>query len=68
VAYYIRNDKLHANVQMRSNDVVFGFKNDVAWAQHVLENLAEDLGVAPGTIHWQVANLHVYERHFNLVK
>jgi thymidylate synthase len=68
VTYYIRNGELQAVVQMRSNDVVFGYKNDYAWQQHVLELLADDLEIAPGFITWQVQNLHVYERHFDLVK
>ena len=68
VTYYIRNEELQAVVQMRSNDVVFGYKNDIAWQQHVLECLAEDLAIEPGFIQWQVQNLHVYERHFHLVK
>ena len=68
VTYYIRNDELQAVVQMRSNDVVFGYKNDYAWQQTVLENMANDLGIDPGFITWQVQNLHVYERHFHLVK
>tara|TARA_B100000902_G_C27086751_1_gene801735 strand:- start:214 stop:876 length:663 start_codon:yes stop_codon:yes gene_type:complete len=68
VTYYIRNDELQAVVQMRSNDVVFGYKNDYAWQQYILESLANDLGIQPGFITWQVQNLHVYERHFHLVK
>ena len=68
VCYYIRNEELQAVVQMRSNDVVFGYKNDYAWQQYVLESLANDLGIQPGFITWQVQNLHVYERHFHLVK
>lgn len=68
VTYYIRNDELQSVVQMRSNDVVFGYKNDYAWQQYVLKTLARDLGIKPGFIHWQVQNLHVYERHFHLVK
>jgi thymidylate synthase len=68
VTYYIRNNKLQSVVQMRSNDVVFGYKNDYAWQQYVLKTLARDLGIKPGFIHWQVQNLHVYERHFHLVK
>jgi thymidylate synthase len=68
VTYYIRNDELQCVVQMRSNDVVFGYKNDYAWQQYVLNTLAKDLGVKPGFITWQVQNLHVYERHFHLVK
>ena len=68
VTYYIRNNELQSVVQMRSNDVVFGYKNDIAWQQHVLESLANDLNIEPGFIQWQVQNLHVYERHFHLVK
>lgn len=68
VTYYIRNGELQAVVQMRSNDVVFGYKNDYAWQQYVLKTLASDLGIEAGAIQWQVQNLHVYERHFNLVK
>ena len=77
VTYYIRNDKLHCVVQMRSNDVVFGYKNDYAWQLSILEELAEDYNqckseitepISCGDIIWQVQNLHVYERHFDLVK
>jgi len=68
VTYYIRNDELQSVVQMRSNDVVFGYKNDYAWQQYVLKQLAADLDIEPGYIIWQVQNLHVYERHFHLVK
>ena len=73
VTYYVRNGKLHCVVQMRSNDVVFGYKNDYAWQKEVLEMLRADLyfegiELKEGDIHWQVQNLHVYERHFDLVK
>ena len=86
VTYYIRNGKLDAVVQMRSNDVVFGYKNDYAWQLHVLKIMSEDINasrksgrdigicdldaedISIGTITWQVQNLHVYERHFDLVK
>ena len=68
VTYYIRNDRLNCVVQMRSNDVVFGYKNDFAWQQFVLNELAEELSVESGDIVWQAQNLHVYERHFDLVK
>ena len=73
VTYYIRDNMLHAAVQMRSNDVIFGYRNDYAWQRHVQEKLQTDLyyeGIKTdlGYIHWQVQNLHVYERHFDLVK
>ncbi len=68
VTYYIRDDVLHCVVQMRSNDVIFGYRNDYAWQEYVLCELADELGVDDGEIYWQVQNLHVYERHFDLVK
>lgn len=78
VTYYIRDGILHAVVQMRSNDVIYGYKNDYAWQRHVLEKLCWDYNnedrwvngntIKPGNLHWQVQNLHVYERHFHLVK
>ncbi len=67
VTYYIRDEVLHCVVQMRSNDVIFGYKNDYAWQLFVLSMLASDLGIEMGNIYWQVQNLHVYERHFNLI-
>lgn len=70
--YYIRKNKLHVVVQMRSNDLIFGYRNDYAWSKYVLESLQRDLksslDVELGNIYWQVQNLHVYSRHFHLVK
>ena len=77
VTYYIRDGKIHCVVQMRSNDVVFGYKNDYAWQLHVLEDMVKDYNdckqgtydeIKVGDIIWQVQNLHVYERHFHLVE
>lgn len=67
VQYLIRDGALDAVVQMRSNDAIFGYKNDFAWQKHVLEKLATDLGVPAGNIHWQVGSLHIYARHYYLV-
>jgi len=77
VTYYINdNGELDAVVQMRSNDIVYGYKNDYAWQKYVLDSMVESYNffqeedefiIKPGTIVWQVQNLHMYERHFNLV-
>ena len=77
--FYIRDGILSMVSQMRSNDVVFGYKNDYAWAQHLMDmfvsrwNLMADATgehyeIEKGMLTWQVMNLHVYERHFDLVK
>lgn len=68
VQYFIRNNKLIAHVSMRSNDVVFGYNNDYAWQKHVCDSLCERLEVKLDKIIWNVGSLHVYERHFDLIK
>jgi len=67
VQYLIRDNRLNAVVQMRSNDVVYGYRNDYAWQDYVLDKMANELKVARGDIYWNVGSLHVYERHFDLV-
>lgn len=67
VQYLIRDGALHAVVQMRSNDAIFGYKGDRAWQQHVLEKLAAELNVPVGNLYWNVGSLHVYARHYYLV-
>lgn len=74
VQYLIRDGEVNAVVSMRSNDVVFGFRNDYAWQKHVLDKLVADLNEGDpsreyeaGTIIWNVGSLHVYARHFYLV-
>ena len=69
VQYMIRDGQLVAIVQMRSNDVVFGYRNDYAWQKYVADELSADLELSrEPKIIWQVGNLHVYERHFDKVK
>jgi len=75
VQYLIRDDQLHALVGMRSNDAVYGYKNDLAWQKVVLGRLVETLNVAiefepveMGDIIWSAGSLHVYERHFPLLE
>jgi len=46
---------------------VFGYKNDRAWQQHVLEKMANDLSIEPGDLLWNAGSLHVYSRHYHLV-
>lgn len=67
VNYFQRNKVLHAVVQMRSNDVVFGYRNDYAWQKYALCLLCDELRFAPGDIIWQAASLHIYPRHHRLV-
>lgn len=73
VQYVIREGAVHAIVRMRSNDAVFGFKNDRNWQQHVLEKLTAELNADLGSnyevgkLYWHAGSLHVYARHYHLV-
>lgn len=72
--YYLRDGKLHASVFMRSNDAVFGYKNDYAWQRYVQQELLNAINGRRGTVyalgnlHWNAGSLHVYERHFKFVE
>jgi len=73
VQYLIRDNLLHVVVQMRSNDIVFGYRNDWAWHKYVQELVVQDLAdhdifVKPGAIVWNAASLHIYDRHFYLLE
>ena len=77
--FYIRDGILMMVSQMRSNDAIFGYKNDYAWAQYLMDKFVaqwnqqcklpgnKHFTIQKGMLTWQVMNLHVYERHFNLV-
>ena len=61
-------------VNIRSNDAVFGFDNDVLWFKYVQEKLADDLTkelgkeINVGEMYWNAGSLHVYERHFKFLE
>lgn len=67
VQYLIRDGAVHSVVQMRSNDSIFGYRNDRAWQQHVLARVAKDVSLPMGNLYWNVGSLHVYERHYYLI-
>ena len=74
VQYLYRDGKIHAIVNMRSNDAIFGYNNDYAWQEYVLKRFVEDVRqhyhgakIEQGNIYWNAASLHVYENHFDLL-
>lgn len=67
VQYMIRDNKLEVVVQMRSNDVVFGYRNDYAWQKYIANVVCLELNVELGNIYWNVGSMHVYERHFKFI-
>jgi hypothetical protein len=69
VQYFIRNNKLRCIVSMRSNDSVYGFKNDYHWQRYVQLKLLNELqpyypNLEADVIDWSAGSLHVYPRHF----
>ena len=66
--YLIRDGKLVSIVSMRSNDAIYGFKNDAAWQMYIHQLIADELLVEKGDLIWNAGSLHVYERHFDLVR
>lgn len=64
--------RLHIIAQMRSMDAVFGYRADYSMWDDLMKRLLIDLNnrgrdVRRGHITFQVANLHVYPRHFELL-
>jgi deoxycytidylate deaminase len=67
VCYYLRGGEVSAVVQMRSNDAIFGYRNDLAWQLYALYGVAEAVGARPGEVYWQAGSLHIYPRHYQAV-
>lgn len=66
-------DKLHIVAQMRSMDAVWGYRADYSMWDDLMERLLGELSMVypeltRGDITFQVANLHVYPRHFALLE
>ena len=73
VQFFVRNNKLHLGVNMRSNDLVYGLCNDVftfsLFQQLMLNELNQvGLGLELGSYFHHAGSLHVYERHFGMIE
>lgn len=66
--FFIRDNKLISIVSFRSNDAIFGYRNDLQWMKYVHKKLSTDLEVGLGDMHWHAESLHIYPRHHGLVK
>jgi thymidylate synthase len=72
VQYLIRDNKVSAIVNMRSNDAWAGYRNDYAWQFYMLSLVTNRLNsrgnaYTIGNIHWNAGSLHIYERQFYLI-
>jgi thymidylate synthase len=66
--FYIKDDKLHLSVFARSIDLVYGFCNDQYTFAKLMEMVAYQLDIPVGEMHWMVTNLHIYPRHYDMLK
>lgn len=70
--FFIRDDCLHMIVNMRSNDAIFGFGNDVPFFSYVHQMLTQELkefypSLIDGTYYHNAGSMHVYERHYDML-
>jgi thymidylate synthase len=66
--FYIKDDKLHLSVFARSIDLVFGFCNDQYTFAKLIERVSIKTGYPVGQMHWFITNLHIYPRHYPMLK
>lgn len=64
--FFIRDNKLHLYVTMRSSDIVLGIPYDLFAFTLLQELMALELGVELGTYNHTSNSLHVYERHYEM--
>lgn len=73
VQFFIRDQKLHLGVNMRSNDLVFGLCNDVftfsLFQQAMLNELnLSGMNLSLGSYFHHAGSLHVYDHHFPMIE
>jgi thymidylate synthase len=66
--FHIRVEQLYMTVHMRSQDAVWGLRNDLPFFWMVFDVMAKILQLRQGYMHYSVDSLHVYDRHYKKVK
>lgn len=64
----INQTYLDMTVVMRSNDLIYGFCNDQYCFSKLQELVANELGLKVGNYYHFAHDLHIYEKHLNLIK
>jgi thymidylate synthase len=59
---------LNTVVHMRSNDLIFGLTFDLPWFSYVQKLIADEVGLKIGSYSHFASSLHVYERHFDMLR
>ena len=65
--YFIRNNKLYAITNMRSNDIWFGLPYDVPAFIAIQKFIADLLGIECGSYIHNAGSLHVYNEYFEKI-
>lgn len=60
--FFIRKNKLHMIVNMRSNDAFWGFTYDIFAFTFIQEMMALELGVELGSYYHNAGSMHVYDK------
>lgn len=68
IQFLIRDGKLDAVVNMRSNDLIWGLPYDIYFFTMLQELLALELKVELGCYYHNVGSMHIYDQHFELGK
>lgn len=71
--FFIREDRLHLIVNMRSNDQILGFTNDVFQFTMLQECMMHDLRarypqLELGFYYHNAGSMHIYSRHFEMAQ
>ncbi|WP_160309562.1 thymidylate synthase [Lysobacter capsici] len=66
--FIVRENKLHAFVSMRSNDVIWGVPYDLFLFTSLQELMALELGLEVGRYFHSAASMHIYEKHYELAE
>lgn len=72
IQFFIRDNRLHLSVSMRSNDLVLGFSNDVFAFTLFQELMLVEMQkyfpeLAMGYYYHYAGSMHIYQRHYEMI-
>lgn len=72
IQFFIRDNKLHSKVNMRSCDIIYGASFDIPWFAFVQYTMLQFLkryypSLTIGKLIHNSASLHIYDRHYKML-
>lgn len=64
----VEEDTVHLQVKQRSSDLALGNPYNVYQYYVLLHLIAHFTGLKPGNLYWYVDNMHIYDRHIDMLK